>query len=93
VNFVHGKNVTDAPERLGNLVDFIINNNSLALLVMSQLTPNTKENVSAHIDWYNEEIVPVVAKRAREGRRVILTSMYGVTTKHIPDHSHPDQAD
>jgi lysophospholipase L1-like esterase len=92
VNFVLGKNVTDAPERLGNLVDFITNNNPSALLVVSQLIPNTKANVSAYIDWYNGEIVPVVAKRAREGKRVILTSMFGVTTKHVPDHSHPDQA-
>jgi lysophospholipase L1-like esterase len=92
VNFVLGKNVTDAPERLGNLVDFITNNNPSALLVVAQLIPNTKANVSAYIEWYNGEIVPVVAKRAREGKKVILTSMHGVTTEHVPDHSHPDEA-
>jgi hypothetical protein len=91
VNFVLGKNVTDAPERLGNFIDFITDNNPSALLVVAQLIPNTKTNVSAYIDWYNEKIVPVVARRAREGKNVILTSMHGVTTGHVPDHSHPDQ--
>ncbi|KAH7355886.1 SGNH hydrolase-type esterase domain-containing protein [Pyrenochaeta sp. MPI-SDFR-AT-0127] len=92
VNFVLGKNVTNAPDRLGNLIDFITSNNPSALLVVAQLIPNTKTNVSAYIDWYNGEIVPVVASRAREGKKVILTSMHGVTTKHVPDHSHPDEA-
>jgi hypothetical protein len=91
VNFVLGKNVTDAPERLGNFIDFITNNNPSALLVVAQLIPNTKTNVSAYVDWYNEKFVPVVAKRAREGKNVILTSMHGVTTGHAPDHSHSDQ--
>jgi hypothetical protein len=47
INFVPGKTVTDAPERLRNLVGFTTNNNPSTLLVVSRLTPNTKTNVSA----------------------------------------------
>jgi hypothetical protein len=52
---------------------------------------STKENVSAYIDWYNEGSVLVVERRAREGKAPVSKSMHGVTTKHVHDHSHPDQ--
>jgi len=92
VNFVLNKNEADAPERLGNLVDFITDNNPDALLIVAQLIPNTKPHVAPQIPLYNAAIAPVIAERARKGKKVILTSMAGVKEEHVPDQSHPDEA-
>ncbi|RYP54699.1 hypothetical protein DL769_010304 [Monosporascus sp. CRB-8-3] len=89
VNFVLNKNVTVAPARLGNFIDFITDNNPTSLLVVSQLIPFHNQTVNAMIDRYNEEIPAVVAERARAGKKVILTSMDGVTVDLLPDGVHP----
>lgn len=92
VNFVLRKNVTSAPERLGGLIDFITEQNPNAVVVVAKLISNTKEGVGALIQQYNEDIPKVVAERARRGKKVVLTSMQGVTKDMVPDHSHPDEA-
>lgn len=90
VNFVLGKNVTEAPARLGHLVDAITERNPDALLVVARLIPYGNATVDAQVQRYNAAVPGLVAARAREGRRVVLTSMRGVTADHVPDHAHPD---
>lgn len=92
VNFVLGKNVTNAPERLGSLVDFIVHHNPDAVLVVSQLIPNANATVQRHIDGFNAQLPAVVAERARQGAKVVLASMRGVTIDLLPDGTHPFQA-
>lgn len=93
VNFVLGKNVTSAPERLGGFLDFITEGDPGAVVVVAKLIPNTKEKgrVQALIEQYNEEMPKVVAQNARKGKKVFLTSMEGVTADMVPDHSHPNK--
>lgn len=91
VNFVLKKNVTDAPQRLGNLIDFITDENPDALLVVSQLIPCLNPNATSHMDWYNGEMPKIVAARARKGKKVVMASMKGLTPRHVPDHAHPDE--
>ncbi|KAL9082944.1 MAG: hypothetical protein Q9165_008725 [Trypethelium subeluteriae] len=91
VNFVLSENVTNAPDRLGHFIDFITQNNPSTLLIVAQLIPNAKPGVGQLVDWYNEEIPAVVAARAREGKKVVLTSMSGVTTEDLPDQTHPNE--
>ncbi|KAI1196113.1 SGNH hydrolase-type esterase domain-containing protein [Nemania serpens] len=90
VNFVLGKNVTTAPERLGHLIDVITAHNPLALLVVSQLLPYFhNETVDNLVKQYNRLIPSVIATRARAGRRVVLTSMDGFMADMLPDGVHP----
>ncbi|POR33740.1 Uncharacterized protein TPAR_06054 [Tolypocladium paradoxum] len=91
VNFVLSKNVTNTPERLGHLIDFITEHNPDTLLVVSQLIPNQNATVNALIDWYNDEMPAVVAARARAGKRVIMTSMRGMTVELLLDGTHPSE--
>ncbi|KAJ6442759.1 Polyketide synthase [Purpureocillium lavendulum] len=92
VNFVLTKNVTNAPERLGNLIDFITEQNPQTLLVVAQLIPNTNQTVDALIKEYNNKMPKIVAQRARAGKKVIMTSMRGVTLDLLlPDGNHPSE--
>lgn len=89
VHFVLTQNVTEAPERLGALIDLVTASVPDALLVVSTLMPYHNSTVDALVNEYNAAIPAVVAARARDGKRVMLTEMAGVTVDLLPDGVHP----
>jgi lysophospholipase L1-like esterase len=102
VNLVLGVNVTTAPDRLANLIDFVTTHNPDALLVVARVIPNANATVNALIDEYNSHIPDVVsAAAARRGRHgghdqgggkvVLAPLMRGVTLEHLPDGTHPNE--
>ncbi|KAK4140134.1 SGNH hydrolase-type esterase domain-containing protein [Dichotomopilus funicola] len=104
VNLVLGVNVTTAPERLANLVDFVTTHNPDALVVVARVIPNANDTVNALIDEYNAHIPNVVSAAAAAAsshghghggkgkRKVVLAPlMRGVTVERLPDGTHPDE--
>lgn len=89
VNFVLAQNVTEAPARLGALVDVVAQHNPAALVVVARLAPYHNATVDALVAAYNDALPALVAARARAGRRVVLASMHGLTVDLLPDGVHP----
>lgn len=58
VNVVLNKNVVNATERLGELIDSITKNNPETLLVVAQLIPNHNGTANALVDAYNKQLLP-----------------------------------
>lgn len=75
VNLVFGVNVTTAPERLGNLLDFITGHNPSSLVLVAQVVPNANKTTQSLINTYNAELPAVVASRARAGKKVALVDL------------------
>ncbi|KAH6629970.1 SGNH hydrolase-type esterase domain-containing protein [Chaetomium sp. MPI-SDFR-AT-0129] len=106
VNLVLGVNVTTAPERLANLIDFATAHNPDALVVVARVIPNANATVNALIDQYNAHIPDVVSAAAaaaarrhghggkgkgNKGKVVLAPLMRGVTVERLPDGTHPDE--
>ena len=92
VDMVFDVNVTTAPIRLGNLVDFITAKCPEALLIVAQLIPNANVTVEPRIQAFNAEVPRIVKARARFGKKVVLASMGDVTKSGLlSDGTHPNE--
>jgi lysophospholipase L1-like esterase len=80
--------------RLGTLLDKIIDAAPDALLVVAKITPLTIGNYTATIKTYNDAIPGLVQKRAAAGKHVILADMntgFNTSTMMSTDGVHPNQ--
>ena len=91
-----------APDRLGDLIDEIVDAWPEAAILVSNLTPaiNTtfhEININfpvteANIEAYNLQIPGVVNKRAAEGKKVLHVAFQNITVNDLWDGLHPNDA-
>jgi lysophospholipase L1-like esterase len=82
-----------APDRLGALIDNILNWEWLTLVVVSTLPPNGNADTNARIDTYNAALPAVVKARTDAGRSVILVDSHAVVAvSDLVDGTHPNDA-
>lgn len=82
-------NLSDAPKRLGGLLDKLAMNAPDALIVVAKLTPLSR---STGVEAYNTAIAPVVQERAAAGKHVVLVDQStGFPTSELGDGVHPNQ--
>jgi lysophospholipase L1-like esterase len=88
------QNIADgAPDRLGTLIDDILDWEWLTLVVVSTLPPNSNADTNARIDTYNAAMPAVVQKRVDAGRSVILVDSHAVVAVgDLVDGTHPNDA-
>ncbi len=99
-NDINGNNnLGDAPNRLGALIDKIINFEPDAAIVVATLTPTQDANLNARIETYNAAMVGVVEQRAVADKHVMLVDMYDAFTSNqnysselMFDRLHPNDA-
>ena len=88
------QNIGDgAPERLGTLIDNILNWEWLTLVVVSTLPPSGNVDTNARIDTYNAALPAIVKQRTDAGRSVILVDSHAViAVGDLVDGTHPNDA-
>jgi lysophospholipase L1-like esterase len=80
-----------APARLGNLLDEIIEAAPNALIVVAKLTPMGQSD--AQIQTYNNAIPGIVADRVGMGKHLIVVDQYtGFPMNELADGIHPNPA-
>lgn len=88
-----------APERLGLLLDRIIENAPEALIVVAQIVPTTDDAINTRVQAFNAAIPALVAERAAAGAHIVSVDMYGAFTSNgnykselMDDTLHPKDA-
>jgi lysophospholipase L1-like esterase len=74
--------LTNAPKRLGTLVDTIIATSPKALVVVAQIVPTQDDNENGRVRTFNAAIPAVVKARADAGKHVVSVDMYGAFTQN-----------
>jgi lysophospholipase L1-like esterase len=91
---------TNAPTRLGALLDKIFNDAPSSLVVVAKITPWQDDGANASaVQPYNEAIATVVQTRATSGKHVALVDMFtpftanaNYKTAFMNDYLHPNNA-
>ncbi|WP_240196822.1 GDSL-type esterase/lipase family protein [Nonomuraea lactucae] len=78
-----------APERLGGLIDQVLDDAPDATVLVATLVPATKEGLQPRIDAYNARIPAIVKQRQDQGKHVQLVEMDEVTTADLSQPAHP----
>jgi lysophospholipase L1-like esterase len=83
-------NVSTAPERLGSLIDEIVDACPDAAVLVAQLIPSMPATTDARINSFNAALPGIVASRANAGKKVMEVNMddyFG--EKDLQDDLHP----
>jgi lysophospholipase L1-like esterase len=99
-NDINGNvNVSDAPNRLGKLLDSIFMRDPNILVIVAQIVPSRTDGTNNAIKTYNAAIPNLVSTRVSNGQHVVLVDMYGGFTGDanykqslLADNLHPNQA-
>jgi len=88
------QNIADgAPDRLGTLIDDILDWDWLTLVVVSTLPPNGNGDANGRVDTYNSAMAGVVQQRVDAGRSVVLVDSHAVVAlEDLVDGTHPNDA-
>jgi len=91
--------LTNAPTRLGALLDRITNDAPNALLVVARLTPTTNDTTNGRVQTYNNAIPGLVQTRANAGKHIVMVDMWAAFTANtnyktalMNDELHPNSA-
>ena len=83
--------VSNAPRRLGALIDRVMSAYPRVVLVVATLTPMSDEAPARPVEAYNAAIKPIVEERAAAGRRIQLVDMHGgFPADGLSDVVHPN---
>ena len=99
-NDINGNiDVSDAPNRLGGLLDAIFAQDAQVLVVLAQIVPTTNDGTNNAVRTYNSAMPGLVSARTAMGRHLVLVDMYGEFTKNssyktalMGDGLHPNDA-
>jgi lysophospholipase L1-like esterase len=92
-------NVSQAPTRLGNLIDAMFTRRADMLVVVAQIVPGRQDSLNSKVMTYNAAIPNIVSTRAAAGRHIVMVDMYGAFTRDsnykqtlLTDDLHPSTA-
>ncbi|WP_113699883.1 NPP1 family protein [Nonomuraea lactucae] len=85
-----GYHLSTAPERLGALIDQILDDAPETTVLVATLVPSTKAGLQSRIDAYNKRIPKIVQQRRDQGKHVRLVNMNAVTTSDLAQPAHPN---
>ena len=91
--------VSNAPARLGALLDRILTDAPDALLVVAKIVPTMDDGANTGVQTYNDAIAGLVQTRAANGKHIATVDMFaGITaqttykTTLMNDYLHPNDA-
>jgi len=91
--------VSNAPARLGALLDRILTDAPNALLVVAKIVPTMDDGANTGVQTYNDAIAGLVQTRAANGKHIAMVDMFaGITaqatykTTLMNDYLHPNDA-
>jgi lysophospholipase L1-like esterase len=89
--------ITNAPSRLGNLIDDITSRAPDALVVVATIIPVDNAGTNQNVQSYNAAIPNLVSTRAAAGQHVVLLDNYAIfsadpnyATTLMGDYLHPN---
>lgn len=99
-NDINGNNnVSDAPNRLGKLLDAIFMRDANILVVLAQIVPTRSDGTNNVVKTYNAALPNLVSTRVAKGQHIVLVDIYAAFTKDanykqslLADNLHPSQA-
>jgi lysophospholipase L1-like esterase len=99
-NDINGNNnLSDAPNRLGKLLDAIFMRDANILVVLAQIVPTRTDGTNNAVKTYNAAMPNLVSTRVSKGQHILLVDMYTAFTKDanykqslFADNLHPNQA-
>jgi lysophospholipase L1-like esterase len=99
-NDINGNNnLSDAPNRLGKLLDSIFMRDANILVVLAQIVPTRSDGTNNAIKTYNAAMPNLVSTRVGKGQHIVLVDMYTAFTNDanykqslLGDNLHPNQA-
>lgn len=90
-NDINQGQTSGAPDRLGSLIDQIVEQLPESLVVVAQIIPEPSK--ASDIDTFNQGVVGVVGDRTTAGKHVLLVDQFtGFPTSELGDGVHPNQA-
>jgi lysophospholipase L1-like esterase len=98
-NDINGNNnVSDAPNRLGKLLDSIFMRDANILVVLAQIVPTRTDGTNNTVKTYNAAMPNLVSTRVSKGQHIVLVDMYAAFTNDasykqslLGDNLHPNQ--
>jgi len=98
-NDINGNvNVSDAPNRLGKLLDSIAAGDANILVILAQIVPSRTDGTNNSIKTYNAAMPNLVSTRVTKGQHLVLVDMYTAFTSDsnykqslLNDNLHPNQ--
>ena len=99
-NDINGNNnLSDAPNRLGKLLDSIFMRDANILVILAQIVPTRSDGTNNAVKTYNAAMPNLVSTRVAKGQHVVLVDMYTAFTDDanykqslFADNLHPNQA-
>jgi lysophospholipase L1-like esterase len=99
-NDINGNNnLSDAPNRLGKLLDSIFMQDANILVILAQIVPTRTDGTNNAVKAYNAAMPNLVSARVAKGQHIVLVDMYGAFTKDanyeqslLGDNLHPNQS-
>lgn len=83
--------VANAPARLKNLIDMILESSPSAAVFVCQITPTANSTAQEQIDKFNAAIPDIVSSYVEAGKRLTLVNMNkALTTSDLSDGVHPN---
>lgn len=84
--------VSNAPNRLGALIDQITSRSPTTQVIVAKITPVANSTTNQRTATYNAAIPNIVSARAAQGKKVTLVDMSSaVATSDLSDGVHPNQ--
>ncbi len=91
--------LSNAPKRMGELLDKIIEQAPKALIVVAKLVPTTNDTTNGRVRTYNDGIATEVQSRISAGKNLKMVDMYAAFTANsnyktalMNDELHPKDA-
>lgn len=99
-NDINGNNnLSDAPNRLGKLLDSIFMRDANILVILAQIVPTRNDGTNNAVSTYNAAMPNLVSTRVSKGQHIVLVDMYKAFTDEanykqslLGDNLHPNQA-
>lgn len=80
---------SEAPERLGNVIDNVLKQLPNAVVFVAKIIPTTNPESEERFETYNAALPAVVKARADEGFSVVLVDQSVIPTSELSDSLHP----
>ena len=84
--------ISEAPDRLGQIIDKCINSNQDAAIFVSQIINAADAGTESRIQTFNKAVLGVVDQRAQEGYHAMTVDMTSITAGDLADGLHPTDA-
>ena len=86
----NNNDVSNAPARLGSLIDQVLEAEPEASVLVAQLVVNSNAATESAVVGFNNQLALVVQERASIGKHVVLVDMSALTTADLSDGLHPN---